>query len=269
MQTHIEKRIKQIEIELAPLRAQLRDHSLYKSLQTVEDIKVFMEHHVFAVWDFMSLLKALQHKLTCVQVPWIPNASSCVARFINGIIHEEESDVNEAGEAQSHFEMYLDAMRQLGANTQPIVEFIFWVNEGKRVNHALNEIEIAQGVMDFVSYTFLTIEAGQSHLIASAFTFGREDVIPDMFMAILKRADTKNERYTKLTYYLQRHIELDGDDHGPLALQMISELCGRDERKWQQVLMVAKEALRKRIALWDSINEQIVNRQPQPLLAVS
>ena len=256
-----EKWIRLIDENLAEPRIMLRNHPLYKNLKSIEDIKVFMENHVFAVWDFMSLLKALQARLTNVSVPWMPSANPTLSRFINEIVYEEESDVNENGEAMSHFEMYLDAMRQLGANTHEVIRFMNSIDNSKEVSSTLNKMELPQGVIDFVAYTFSVIETNEPHLIASAFTFGREDPIPDIFMAILEQANAKTERYIKLYYYLQRHIELDGDEHGPLALQMVAELCGDDEKKWYDVLDVAKEALSKRIMLWNSIN-QLITTQP-------
>jgi hypothetical protein len=250
-------KIRKIEAEISDLIIELKNHKLYDNLEEISDVKIFMESHVFAVWDFMSLLKSLQRSLTNIEVPWVPVKNATVCRFINEIVFEEESDVNELGEPKSHFEMYLDAMKQIGANTTLINQFIDKIQAGNSVEQSLNSIKINKRVADFVRFSFEIIATNKPHVIALAFTFSREGIIPEMFIAILQKGNAENKSYNKLTYYLQRHIDLDGDGHGPASHKMISELCASDENKWSETLEIAKQSIKQRISLWNAIDEMI------------
>jgi hypothetical protein len=251
--------ISYIESQTKLLRNKINNHSLYKNLSSIEDVKTFMENHVFAVWDFMSLLKALQSILTNNNVPWTPKGNGTTARFINEIVMGEESDINENGEAKSHFEMYIDAMEQINANTNQIRKFISLLENKSTLRDSINTVNLDPILKNFINFTFDVIKSEKAHCIASAFTFGREDVIPDMFLEIIQKSktDSTDQRYSKLLYYLNRHIEIDGDEHGPISLKMVENLCGDDTKKWDEALDVAKLALKQRIKLWDLINRNI------------
>ena len=252
--------IEHIQKEISSLRQELKSHRLYEQLETIDDIKIFTQDHVFAVWDFMSLLKALQIELTCVTIPWIPRKKGKLTQFINEIALAEESDVDLSGESKSHFEMYLDAMGHMGSDTQKIEIFMSKITQNISVSEALDIAEVPDAVKNFVMLTFKTIYSNDAHKIASAFTFGREDLIPDMFIEIIQQTH-EQESFKDFLYYLNRHVELDGDSHGPLSLEMIVELCGDDQQKWSEVLATAKASLEVRISLWDYIADSISNHK--------
>lgn len=250
--------IENIKAKISPLREELIHHPMYKNIQELNDIKTFMEFHIFAVWDFMSLLKSLQNSLTCVSVPWVPVGSANTRFFINEIVVGEESDVDSEGNRTSHFELYLKAMDEIGADTKTITKFVDLIKEGKTVNQAFDSIEVADEIKAFVLKTFEIINSGKSYIQASVFTFGREDLIPDMFISIVQDL-SKNfpEELKTLKYYLERHIEVDSGEHNPLAMQMTRELCGTDPEKWQEVEKQVIESLEARINLWDGIGKKI------------
>jgi hypothetical protein len=249
-----------INKRIQPQKDLLLKHSLYEKVKTIEDLNIFLENHVFAVWDFMSLLKALQAKLTCTTTPWFATKNPETRYLINEIVLAEETDLTIDGRRQSHYEMYIEAMEACGANTAGIEGFLSEVNSLHNIYVAIKKSNLHPNIKAFLDFTFRVIDEGKTHQIAAAFTFGREDLIPSMFTVILKnfQANFPETDLTKLIYYFERHIELDADEHGPMAMKMITELCGTDAQKWAEVEGVSLLALEKRIGLWDAIEEQIM-----------
>jgi hypothetical protein len=202
----------------------------------------------------MSLLKALQINLTCVNLPWIPVGNANTRYLINEIVTGEESDVDENGVRISHFELYLKAMHQAGASTAAIEGLLSSINSGETISKALEHPSIPAAAKKFMEFTFETIDSKKPHLMAAVFTFGREDLIPDMFISLIKELKKQfPDKVDIFQYYIERHIEVDGGHHAALAHQMTIELCGEDQQKWNEATLYVKRGLEARIALWDSI----------------
>lgn len=261
--------IEELNLTLEPLRERLMHHPIYERISDLPSLRLFMESHVFAVWDFMSLLKSLQSRLCCNSVPWTPPAHRLGCRLVNEIVLAEESDVNAEGNYASHFDLYFDAMRYCGANVDPISQFLTLISSGRSVSEALSDIEVSPSVRAFVKHSFQLIESNQLVSLASAFTFGREDLLPDVFRQMVYQLNESNSQLDPLVYYLKRHIELDEDEHGPLANRLIESLCGDSPQDWRLAQDAAVQALEARIMLWDGIAEQIDPQQCLPSNAVS
>lgn len=253
--------ISELNNRITPYRNTLINHPLYSEIKTPEHLKLFMEYHVFAVWDFMSLLKALQNGLTCTTLPWKPVGNPETRYLINEIVLAEETDINTHGERESHFEMYLNAMKKSNAETSNILSFLKASETEKDILKLIDTHPIPAAVKTFLRFTFETISEGKMHKIAAAFTFGREDLIPQMFSSIIEKIQQNfpKQDLTDFKYYFDRHIELDEDEHGPMALQMVSQLCGNDGKKWREVEQVTVASLEAREALWEGILSEILN----------
>lgn len=251
-------KIDQLQSSLQGLREQLKHHPLYPSIKNLDKLKIFTQNHVYAVWDFMSLLKALQIRLTSVSLPWQPVGNAETRYLINEIVTGEESDVDENGKRCSHFELYLDAMQQLGVDTKEVIDFAAGLTaQNYKTYIASSKLDAA--VKSFLTYTFDTAFHAPTYVIASVFTFGREDIIPDMFISMVRElANEYPEQLSIFKYYLERHIEVDGGEHSHLGMQMVEQLCGDDEQKWEAATQSAIEALQMRVALWNGINAQIL-----------
>lgn len=256
------EQIERIQQALEPYRQHLIKHPLYKELQSAEDLRTFMEHHVYAVWDFMSLLKYLQIQLTWTHIPWIPVGSGNTRFLINEIVTGEESDVDQEGKRTSHFELYLQAMDKAGASTTVIRQLIKSLREGEKLESVWSNLPIPDSAREFMQFNFNLIRSGQTHAVAAAFTFGREDLIPDIFTEIVKDIHQSGTiDLSAFIYYLERHIEVDGGHHGHLALKMVEELCENDAIKWEEVEKIAIQSLEARIALWNGIYRNVTTEE--------
>ncbi len=243
------------------IREELVHHPLYKRMHHTDDVRVFMQHHVFAVWDFMSLLKGLQQQLTCVDTPWVPVGNANTRYLINEIVVGEESDVDEEGQRVSHFELYLKAMKQAGASTGAIEHLVDDIRKGKVIGEVITQSKLPESVRLFLQNTFDVIATNKPHILAAVFTFGREDLIPDMFMGMVKDLNQQHDgKFSTFQYYLERHIEVDGDHHSHLATAMTEELCGNDPNKIAEALLWVDKSMKARKALWDGVLQALPER---------
>lgn len=254
--------------DLGIARARLIGHPIYGLVTSPDRLRRFMETHVFAVWDFQSLLKAMQQRLTCTSLPWVPTADPEARRLVNEIVLDEESDelpeplASRLGlhgpdgppSALSHFELYQASMRQAGADTGPIDRLVRLVSRGTPLDEALDRCGAPPEAVDFVRHTFAVIGSGTTHEIVSAFSFGREDVIPDMFRNIVDSLAAEHpEAWDCFRFYLERHITHDDERHGPLCRRLLGRLCDDDPEKWAAANATARKCIEARIALWDAL----------------
>jgi hypothetical protein len=237
------------------LHQKLSCHPLYQEIKITQDLQVFMQSHVYAVWDFMSLLKSLQNKVTSVQVPWSPSGyPDEMVRLINEIVLGEESDVDPSGKAISHFALYLEAMKEVGAPVSEITDF----------THHLKFNTLPSSVREFVLFNINLALEGQAYEVAAAFFYGREKLIPDMFTSIKNLIKKSELNCPKLIYYFERHIEVDGEEHGPKALQCLDYLLDTETKK-QRAIEIAIASLELRHKLWDNVMRDIYSSRSNNL----
>jgi hypothetical protein len=237
-------------------RSLLENHSLLvtNTIQSPEDLRIFMKYHVFAVWDFMSLLKTIQHNVVPSGNIWLPSQGtrSDIARLINEIVLCEESDISPDGKSSiSHFDLYLQAMLEVGADTDPIKTYLKQVAENGNIS------ECPEVVREFVESTFDAIRRGP-HCAAASFCYGRETVIPSMFIRLLRQINISNTDAPKFHYYLERHIQVDGEDHGPMSENLVNYFCKNDPFLIHEAEQAAIDAITARIKLFDRIESLLL-----------
>ncbi len=239
------------------LRERLTHHLLYEELKDLQALRTFMEHHVFAVWDFMSVVKSLQHDLTSVGIPWVPPEDAEAARLINEIVLGEESDAGSDGSVASHYHLYLEAMQEVGADTSNIEQFVREVVRGVPVVDALDVAGVPLPARKFVNETFSAIVGTPLHVRTAVLFHGREDLIPTMFKPMVERMRSLGKPCGKFLYYLERHIEVDSAEHAIWAESLLRRLCADDKSRQEETRQIALKVLRSRLAFWDAIREVV------------
>jgi hypothetical protein len=246
--------------EIEELQQRLNQHPVYGALQSLDDLRIFMQHHVYSVWDFMSLIKYLQNEIAPSSQPWRLPADAAISHFINSLVCEEESDQGMPGDDErpytSHFELYCRAMREIGADPQGVLDFLTEVARSG-IRSALSSAIPPLPSSRFTATTFDFIESGKSHTVAAALAVGREHVIPGMFRQLLDKMGIERSEAPAFHYYLERHIHLDEDFHAPLSLRLLDHLCGNDPVRIGEARAAARSAIEARIAFWDGVNEAI------------
>jgi len=230
------------------------------ALGSLDDIRTFMSHHVYPVWDFMSLVKVLQNVMTPTNSPWVPRAQfpTSLVRHVNAIVLDEESDITpEDGVFMSHYELYLASMEEIGCDTAPVRSFIESVGRSGPEAALAAARNVPQPSLDFMAKTFAIIATGQAHRVAAAFAFGRETIIPDMFRHLLKQLDMGETEAPYFHFYLARHIEVDGEMHAGMSLDLVEAFCGSDATKIAEAEDTAIAAIRARIELWDGVGKAL------------
>ncbi|MBI4051432.1 MAG: DUF3050 domain-containing protein [Elusimicrobia bacterium] len=250
------------------LRDRVASHDVYRFLENLEQVRIFMEHHVYAVWDFMALVKSLQNALTCTCVPWLPQGDPISRRLINEITLDEESDEDGKGGYRSHFELYLGAMEQCGADTSCIRNFINRIRRNEDALEALHKSGAPKASQAFVASTWKIVTSHSPHKVAAAFAIGREEIVPEMFQRVIESIRGRfPKQMDSFAYYLERHINVDKERHWPMAMRMLEALCGEEGSKWKEAVEAAQTSLKARIQLWDDVKRQILLSHPQVLIS--
>jgi len=239
--------------DIAFLRQRMVEHPVFTAIRDIQSLRIFMEAHVFAVWDFMSLLKRLQRDLTCIEVPWLPPRDRQAAQLINQIVLGEETDIGPNGEPLSHLELYLGAMREVGANTASFELFQTTLANGATLGGAFDHAAAAPFIREFTGHTLQIASSAPPLEVMASFFYGREDVIPRMFSNLLEKWRISANQAPMFVYYLKRHIEVDSDQHGPAAKAILAAATADDPGRGLQVLRAARQSIEARIKLWDGL----------------
>ena len=242
--------------KLDELKHKITAHPLFANKLEPKHMCKFMESHIFAVWGFMSILKSLQKIITPNNLPWIPNKNTKngLVNFVNEIVLCEESDYIEGIGYISHFEIYLLAMKNMGARTDQLDKLTLRIADKGYNEKYLDDVDASDEVKSFLKHDLEVSMTGTLPEVVGAFTLGREKVIPNMFGYILPAIkETSTSKH--LITYLERHIDIDGDRHGPLSMKLLDTSCSK--KQLSIAYATAVKSLELRLLVWDRVYEDI------------
>ncbi len=239
------------------LKYKIYNHKLFCTRLNIQQVRYFMESHIFSVWGFMSILKSIQFNLSTTTLPWTPtdNTRNGLTNFINEIVLSEESDYIEGIGYTSHFEIYLDAMKEINADTSQILLLLKNIKDDGYIYEHVNRLNILDEVKAFIKFDMETSISGNLPKLVGSFTLGREKVIPNMFEHIILSVNDVAST-SKFITYLNRHIEVDGDRHGPLSSELLEKICSSDQDMLLSYQFGIK-SLKLRLKIWDKISEDL------------
>ena len=226
-------------------------HPVFSLVTSLEQARTYMEFQVWCVWDFMCLAKAVQTGLGTFTIPWLPPKNGALLAAINEIISGEETDTGPDGKIASHFEIYLAAMHQAGADTTAINTFLQALRDGVNWEAALHKSGAHPGSIRYVSGTIRT-SLEPLHRSVASFCLGREELVPMMLVTMLRNIPRLPE-LEMFRWYIQRHIALDAESHGPLSSDLFDSIAGVDAETRQDALKTAAWAIAERADYLDVI----------------
>lgn len=229
----------------------LVNHELYQSVTDLPQARTFMQYQVWCVWDFMCLAKSVQIGVGCYAVPWIPPPNTALVQAVNGILQGEEADVGPDGRPGSHLEIFIAAMDEAEADSEPIRTFIDRLRAGLTFEEAVGEPRIPKAAARFMRTT-MNLATRPLHCRVASFCLTREELVPRMFYNFIPRLAQAREQMAKFLWYLKRHVELDTGIHGPFSRTLLRETIGKDPVKRREAMLTVIHALEARRAYLDA-----------------
>ncbi|WP_081210590.1 DUF3050 domain-containing protein [Salegentibacter sediminis] len=231
-----------------------RNYPIHHYINNKQQLQVFMEHQVFAVWANMSLLNSLKEEFTKTTNPWLPIGDPDLRYLINKIILQEESARNYSGNHQSKFEIYLDAMAATGANTENITNFLRHVSHGTDIFLIIAASKMPIRIKRFIKTIFDIISEGKSHKIATAFVYSQAGISALNLIKTILEIEKETTIDLKLyKYYL--HLEAESDLSS--SFEILEILCGKSMEKWKDTEAIAEIITKNQQTLMEGIETEL------------